>query len=330
MPKLEDIDGVGPKTVELLESKNILTVNQLAIMDPEQLSVILGISVAKAKKMIKSAKDLTKDSIKIVPALDEYQLREERTQWISTGSEELDRILGGRGVPTDAITAFFGEIATGKSQLCKQLVVNMKKQHGRASAWIETEPRTLQIERIKEMAEAQGVDFDLRKDLFVVPARFIETPTHMFQAYEIIEDKIKEGMDIGLLVIDSFNAKFRSTYSGRETLGPRSQEQARHMGYLQILASKYNIAIVLTLQVMGIPDSGQQLGAIKKYGIRKPPVVSDVAKHSINYLIGLDQVSSSDKTWSAVIADGPVPRDSCLFMITEYGIEDVKKRKGVR
>jgi RecA/RadA recombinase len=150
----------------------------------------------------------------------------------------------------------------------------------------------------------------------------METPTHQFKAYEGIEERIKQGTDVGLIVIDSFNALFRSTYTGRETLPNRSAESGRHIGYLQRLASKYNIAIVVTMQVMGVPDSGTSLGCIKKYGISTPPVTSNVVKHGVNYMIGLEQVSSVDKTWSAVIADGPVPRGKTMFVINEIGVTD--------
>ena len=218
---------------------------------------------------------------------------------------------------------------TGKTQLCMMLAVNMKKQYGRKTVWIETEPQTCNLNRIKQIAEANNVSFDLKSDIFVVPAKFIKTPVHLFKAYEVIEEKIKQGMDVGLIVIDSFNAPFRAAYSGRETLPNRSAEAGRHIGYLQKLASQYNIAVVMTLQVMGIPDSKIQLASLKRYGIRDAPVAPHVVKHGVNFLISLEQVSSADKTWSAIIADGPVPRDDCIFVIDETGIRDFSKRRGV-
>jgi len=219
---------------------------------------------------------------------------------------------------------------TGKTQLCKQLVVNMKKQYNRKSVWIETEPQTCILDRIKQIAIANGINFDLKNDIYVIPAKFIKTPVHLFKAYEMVERLITDKKeDIGLIVIDSFNAPFRAAYAGRETLGKRSAESGRHIGFLQQLASQYNIAIVMTLQVMGVPDSGQQLASIKRYGIRDAPVAAHVVKHGVNFLVSLEQVSANDKTWRAIIADGPVPRNECTFIIDETGIRDFTKRRGV-
>jgi len=41
---------------------------------------------------------------------------------ITTGSKELDRLLGG-GIETGSITEMFGEFRTGKTQICHTLAV---------------------------------------------------------------------------------------------------------------------------------------------------------------------------------------------------------------
>ena len=41
---------------------------------------------------------------------------------LTTGSKELDRLLGG-GIETGSITEVFGEFRCGKSQLCHMLAV---------------------------------------------------------------------------------------------------------------------------------------------------------------------------------------------------------------
>jgi len=329
MTELEEIKGVGPSIAESLKQTGITSAEDLSVRDPEEIKVILKCSLAKAKKIITAAKDATVNAVHIYTGEDLNEERKSKIQRISTNSSLFDKILGG-GVPTDALTGFAGQFATGKTQLAKQLVVNMKKQHNRKSVWIETEPQTCVLDRIKQIANANGVNFDLKNDIYVIPAKFIKTPVHLFKAYEMVEKLITEKKeDIGLIVIDSFNAPFRAAYAGRETLPKRSAESGRHIGYLQQLASQHNIAIVMTLQVMGIPDSGQQLASIKRYGIRDAPVAPHVVKHGVNYLVSLEQVSANDKTWRAVIADGPVPRDECTFIIDETGIRDFTKRRGV-
>lgn len=50
-----------------------------------------------------------------------HQKRSELIQ-LTTGSKELDRLLGG-GIETGSITEIFGEFRTGKTQICHTLAV---------------------------------------------------------------------------------------------------------------------------------------------------------------------------------------------------------------
>lgn len=50
-----------------------------------------------------------------------HQKRSEIIQ-LTTGSKELDRLLGG-GIETGSITEIFGEFRTGKTQICHTLAV---------------------------------------------------------------------------------------------------------------------------------------------------------------------------------------------------------------
>lgn len=89
---------------------------------------IKGISEAKADKVLAEAS-------KIVPmgfttATDIHQKRSEIIQ-LTTGSKELDRLLGG-GIETGSITEIFGEFRTGKTQLCHTLAVTCQVCNVRA------------------------------------------------------------------------------------------------------------------------------------------------------------------------------------------------------
>ena len=54
-------------------------------------------------------------------ATEYHQKRSEIIQ-VTTGSKELDKLLGG-GIETGSITEIFGEFRTGKTQLCLTLAV---------------------------------------------------------------------------------------------------------------------------------------------------------------------------------------------------------------
>lgn len=54
-------------------------------------------------------------------ATEYHQKRADLVQ-VTTGSKELDKLLGG-GIETGSITEIFGEFRTGKTQLCLTLAV---------------------------------------------------------------------------------------------------------------------------------------------------------------------------------------------------------------
>jgi len=319
---LTDIKGIGPKTVEKLAEAKITTVEELAVTSKEELSKILGINLKAAGDLINAAKQLALDTaIEVYTAQEYAEYLKQTVKHISTGSSALDDLLGG-GVPTTAITTIVGEYASGKTQLCYQLLVNCILEHNRQAVWIETESRTFVPERLKQIRSNTGKKLENLDNILVIPSKYCPTPQHQFLAYQkvrkLVEDK---GIDLGILIVDSFNARFRSYYTGRETLPDRSKEMSRHMGYLDVLAADFNTAVVLTSQVMDVPDTSLQARARVKTGGTKLPVGGNVFLHSATYLIGLQKVAGD--LWKAIIFDAPdVPFKDVEFRITEEGIKD--------
>jgi DNA repair protein RAD51 len=58
----------------------------------------------------------------------EFHARRSDLITITTGSKNLDTVLGG-GMETGSITELFGEFRTGKSQICHQLAVTCQVRH---------------------------------------------------------------------------------------------------------------------------------------------------------------------------------------------------------
>ena len=78
--------------------------------------------------------------------------------YIKTGSQELDELFGGNGIETKAITQFYGQSATGKTQLCHTLCVTVQQlQTNYKTLYLDTEG-TFRSERIAEIAKARGLD----------------------------------------------------------------------------------------------------------------------------------------------------------------------------
>jgi DNA repair protein RadA len=322
MKAFKDIRGIGPKGEEKLRARGIDSVEKLASLRMEQVIDILGVSRIKADEILRGAKELALERlIELQTAEDIFRYRREVVQRISTGSAALDALLGG-GIETDNITALAGAFATGKSQLCHQVAVNCLVDLKRKAAYLETEPNTFSPQRILQMAKGRGLeDIDLR-DIFVVSSRTITDPFRQKLAYERVERAIRGGMDIGLLVVDSFTARFRAYYHGREMFPVRAEELANHIGILEELASKYNLAILLTTQVGGLPDEGLQLEALKRFGIRQRPYGGEYLQHSAGTWLSLRQYKKD--VWEAELFDSSsLPRGTAYFRLTSEGVRDV-------
>ena len=317
---LTDVKHIGDKTAEKLREKGITTVEQLVLLRPEELAAILNVNLLKAKEILMDAKDkaLSK-AVEVWTGARLKEYREKHVQRIPTGIPDLDRDLGG-GLPTDCVVAVAGASATGKTQLVYTLAVNSIGFLRRPAFIIETEPSVVSVERILEIASARGVKVELDKDLFVIPSKFITSPYAQYLAYEMVRRKCKEeGVSPALVALDSFSAKFRGWYGGRETLPLRSQEIARHVTYLQELASDLNALVVLTEQVYGVPDAGAQLQAFMKFGDRRVPFGGEYLLHAPSMCLML--VQSKADEYELITFDVPfLPKKSYAFKIVKEGV----------
>lgn len=93
---------------------------------------------------------------KFQSGLQVLQMRQERVRMITTGSQEVDTLLGG-GMESGSITEIFGESRTGKTQLCLTLCVTCQLERGKGGGegkamFIDTEG-TFRPERLREIAE---------------------------------------------------------------------------------------------------------------------------------------------------------------------------------
>ena len=116
---LESLPGVGPTTAERLREAGYRTVESIAVATVEELREIAEIGEIQAKKIIEAAKEMADIGV-FITGEEILELRKE-LGWITTGSKQLDTLLGG-GIPTRAVTEVFGEFGSGKTQLAHQPV----------------------------------------------------------------------------------------------------------------------------------------------------------------------------------------------------------------
>src|ERR1700693_3380113 len=132
--EIQDIDGVGPTTAMKLKesgsvSAGIVSVMDLAVTSAEELSVDLNSSKESAAAFIMSAQKLLRDSNLIQKEFVTADAALEKRRSMlrcSTGSRALDELLLG-GIETQALTEFYGEFGSGKSQICHTLCATARQ-----------------------------------------------------------------------------------------------------------------------------------------------------------------------------------------------------------
>jgi DNA repair protein RadA len=311
-PELKDLPGIGPVTIDKLKEAGFEDVMSIAVAAAGVLSDVAGITESTANKAIAAARDLL--DLGFSTAEEVCNKRKTVTK-LSIGSEEFDKLLGG-GVESQGITEFFGEFGSGKSQIAMQLAVNVQLPLDQGGlngccVFIDTE-NTFRPERIKQMAEAKGLDVDtVMRNIMVARAY---TSDHQMLLAEKITDLIKKKQkNIKLIIVDSMTGLFRSEYAGRGTLAVRQQKLNRHIHTLQKLADLHNVAIYITNQVMSRPDVF--------FGNPTAAIGGHVLAHASQFRAYLRKGKAGKRI--ARLIDSPyLPEGEAIFKVTEKGIVD--------
>ena len=250
--KITDLPGIGPAVAAKLEAAGIYDLMGLAVSSPSQLAELAGVGEAVARKAIQAARKLV--NLDFQDGIEFAKSREDLLR-ITTGSKNLDNLLGGKGVETKAMTEAYGAFGSGKSQIGFCLAVNVQLPVDKGGAngkavFIDCEG-TFRPERIKQISEGVGANPEkVLKNIFVARAF---NSDHQILLLDRIGEMIKNGEPIKLLIIDSLTAHFRAEYAGRGMLADRQQKLNRYLHNLLKLAEQHNIAIYVTNQVMANP-----------------------------------------------------------------------------
>lgn len=308
--ELEDLPGIGEVTAERLRAKGYAEISSIAAATPHDLAEAGEFGVESAKKAIEAAKDGVQVNYETG---DQVYERRKNIHKISTGSQNFDELLGG-GVETQGITEAYGKFSSSKSQLGFQLAVSVQKTQNNGSGpskvlFIDTES-TFRPERIKQMAEASGMDGDeVLKNIFVAKA---ENSDHQILLVEKAEEMVVKH-NIKLIIVDSVTSHFRSDYAGRGALGDRQQKLNRHLHILQHLADTHNLAVYITNQVMD--DPGMLFGDPTK------PIGGHVLAHAATTRIYLRK-GKEDKRVARVVDSPVLPEGEAVFRVTAEGLKD--------
>ncbi len=306
--KVEDLPGVGAATAEKLAAGGFDTLLSIAVTTPSQLMTASGVTEAAGRKMIQAARSMLDMGFQTG---EEILLKRDKVQKLKTGVAAFDAMLGG-GFETGCITECFGQYGSSKTQIAHALCVNCQIEDPEAVAvFIDTE-NTFRPERIQQFALGAGIDPEKALKNIRVARAF--NSDHQMLLAEKVEELIKKGDKVLLVVVDSLTAHFRAEFVGRGTLADRQQKLNKHMHVLSRLADLHNICVYVTNQVMAKPDAF--------FGDPTEAIGGNIVGHNSAFRIYLRKGKKGTRV--AKLVDSPnLPDTECVYEVTESGLNDV-------
>lgn len=283
--EITDIKGVGQKTKKKIKSAGIENLNDLAQSEVEDLEEV-GVSNQKASKMIKRAREANL----LVQTTSERQSEYDSRETISTGIPELDEVVGG-GWESENIINVYGKTGTGKTQLSFQSLVAAVEDTGRPAVYIETERNRYRPNRVRQLANN-------KEDVDKISTIGAYSLDDQLNAYSKVK---QEFPDVSLVVVDSFNSRFRlsSEFDGRGSLSSRSEEIGKHISAIEEMAVSMECPVILTAQIYDSPSM---------YGKSSIVYGGNVYLHAVSYMVRLEK--STGDLISATVENHPEFRES--------------------
>ncbi|MRN41285.1 MAG: DNA repair and recombination protein RadA [Nitrosopumilales archaeon] len=311
--EIQDIEGIGPTTAKKLKEAGIVSVMDLAVTSADELAVDINASKESAAAFIMAAQKLLRDSHIIEKEFVTADVALEKRRSMlrcSTGSRALDELLLG-GIETQAVTEFYGEFGSGKSQICHTLCATARQpteSGGMDSGviYIDTEG-TFRPERVEQIARSRHI-------LKSVAVCKVYNSSHLEL---IIKDlgKYVNDFNAKLVIIDGIISLHRAEFLGRGTLADRQQRLNGMLHKIIRLAEIFNIAVVITNQVQSSPDTF--------FGDPTKAAGGNIVAHSSTYRVYLRK---SGENRVAKMMDSPYhPYSDTRFTINEKGADDIEE-----
>jgi DNA repair protein RadA len=317
---IADLPGVGPATKAKLESGGITTILDLAASTTNELVDNMSITeetahnlVFEAQKLLREKGYLEKDLV----SANELFARRAKMLRCTTFSQNLDDLLAG-GIETQAVTEFYGEFGSGKTQICHTLCVASQlpvdqNGLGGSALYIDTES-TFRPERIAQIAKAR--DLDVENILNNIHVAKIYNASHLELIVRAMGSLIQQN-NVKLVIVDSIISLHRAEFLGRGSLSERQQKLNAIMHRLKRISEIYNVAVIITNQVQATPDTF--------FGDPTKAAGGNIIGHASTYRIYLRKAGQERK---AIMIDSPMhPYGDTNFIVTEGGIADILDKK---
>lgn len=176
--------------------------------------------------------------------------------------------------------------------------------------YLDTEG-TFRPERLKDIAQrfSTDPDFILEKLMYSRVSNPDMLDDHLQELCGIMAE---DPEPYRMIIVDSVIMPFRFEYSGRGELSERQQRLGKTLESLKRIAETFNIAVVITNQVMADPQGSFMPTAPK-------PVGGHVLSHAITTRVTLRKGKGDTRV--AKIADSPyLPEAEAVYVIKEGGV----------
>ncbi len=163
-----------------------------------------------------------------------------KSDFVKTGSESLDYILGG-GFPVSLVTQVYGSAGSGKTNICMSAAIQAAL-NGNEVIYIDTENNFNRF-RFEQIAGERKAEI-ARKIYLHNPKDLSEQRNAIERLAEVLNERFS------LIVVDSFVALYRLELSGgRENIIPFGRELGKQISILAGLAREHKCAVLITNQV---------------------------------------------------------------------------------
>ena len=306
------LKGVTAPTIEKIKKAGIHSVEDLASQTTKGLSERAGIGKDTAEGAINKA--LLFVGRGYITGKQLYDELQSRTR-LSTGSQELDELLGG-GIESETTTEISGKEGSGKTQICHMLAVQAQRPIeegglGSEVAWIDTED-TFRADRIVEIATAMEME-PMTVLSHIHRWKAANTPDQR-KAVEMLGTLCHE-KNVKLIIVDSMMGHLRGEFLGRGMLAERQNVLGGILQNLAKICRTYNVTAVYTNQVMDNP-------AIM-YGNPEKAIGGHIMGHAATTRVHLRRGKGELRI--ASLKKSPyLPDGEARFKVTERGIENVE------
>ncbi len=320
---IDELKTVGSTTKNRLIKAGLIKLKDILMYHPNRLAELTGMSEDTAIKVIEEAIEILEKTEKSEFGLEKAtKLVEERKKkrFLHTGASSLDEILMG-GYASGEVTELAGEYRTGKSQACYTAMATAflppsegGLNDGDISVVLIDSERTFSPTRMEKIF--QRFDIDPNEALERI---LVGRPRNTIHQKKIIDNLVKTVSEnnVKLVVVDSLTKLPRADFSGRGELYERQRYILAMVETLRRLAANYNLVVLITNQVVAMPDAMYGRGPSIK------PIGGHILAHSVDTRLFL--TFSKENVRNVEIWDSSwLPPAKTKIMITEAGIADIK------